>query len=36
MSEQQLSTSITIRIPTEIAEMLRRRAKQLPSSMTVL
>jgi predicted transcriptional regulator len=33
MSEKQPSTSITIRIPTEIAEMLRRLAKQHDRSL---
>ncbi len=33
MSEKQPSTSITIRIPTDIAEMLRRLAKQHDRSL---
>jgi predicted transcriptional regulator len=33
MSEKQPSTSITIRIPTEIAEMLRRLATQHDRSL---
>ena len=33
MGEKQPSTSITIRIPTEIAEMLRRLAKQHDRSL---
>ena len=33
MSEKQATTSITIRVPTEIAEMLRRLAKQHDRSL---
>jgi predicted transcriptional regulator len=33
MSEKQPSTSITIRVPTEVAEILRRLAKQHDRSM---